>query len=366
MNYNNLHYKIALTLLHGIGPIKAKEIIRRVETLEELFSIRPSALSKRTELKPSIVQKMNREDALARSKVVAEHLIKNDIKALYFEDEDYPRRLHQCIDAPLLLYSKGEVDLNASKMVAVVGTREATAYGNRLCDDLITSFVDQKIIVVSGLASGIDARIHKRCVELNIPTIGVLGHGFDRIYPAENKGLSERMRMNGGLLTEFIPGTVPDRENFPKRNRIVAGLCDATIVVESKLKGGSLITANLANDYNRDVFAYPGLIHNETSQGCNKLIADQKAHLLQSPDDFLTMMNWKNEEKRKSIQKTMFPNLTPIQLEITKLISGCQSLQIDVISLKTELPISQLNAELFHLEMNGVILSLPGKKYCLA
>lgn len=366
MNYNNLHYKIALTLLHGIGPVKAKEILNRTGSIEALFALSTPELSKRIDLKPTIIHKMKRNEALLKSISVAEHLSKNNISTYYFEDDNYPRRLHQCIDAPLLVYGKGNVDLNAIKTVAVVGTRDATSYGKRLCDELIASFVGQNILVISGLALGIDAHIHKNCIDQGVSTIGVLGHGFDRIYPAKNKGLSETMLLNGGLLTEFIPGTNPDRENFPKRNRIVAGLCDATIVVESKTKGGSLITANLANDYNRDVFAYPGSIHMETSQGCNKLIADQKAHLLQSPDDFLTMMNWKNETKKKDIQKVLFHDLSETQTKITDVISLYQSIQIDVISMKTELPISQLNAELFHLEMSGVIQALPGKKYCLA
>lgn len=366
MNYNNLHHKIALTLLQGIGPVKAKEILHRLDSMEELFTLNPAQLAKKTEIKSAQIQKMNREAALDKAAEVEEHIKKNDITPLFYTDPNYPRRLHQCVDAPLLLYGKGEVDLNASKVVAIVGTRDATPYGLKLCDELIKSFVDQNILVISGLAIGIDAQAHKKCVELKVPTVGVLGHGFDRIYPAKNKGLSEKMRKNGGLLTEFIPGTIPDRENFPRRNRIVAGLCDATIVVESKIKGGSLITAHLANDYNRDVFAYPGSIYIETSQGCNRLIADQKAHLLQSPADFLNMMNWREEVKKKDIQKALFHDLSETQLKITSLLSTEQSMQIDVLSLKTEMPISLLNTELFHLEMNGVIQALPGKKYCMA
>jgi len=365
LNYNNQHHKIALTLLQGIGPVKAKDLLQSLDSLEELFSLSINAIIKKTGANKSILQKMGREKALEKAFSVAEHLLKNNVSHYYFEDENYPRRLLQCVDAPLLLYGQGNFDLNNSKIVSIVGTRNATSYGRRLCDELIQSFIDKNILVVSGLAEGIDAHVHKRCVELNIPTIGVLGHGFDRIYPAQNKSLAESMKKNGGLLTEFIPGTNPDRENFPKRNRIVAGMCDATIVVESKIKGGSLITANLSNDYNRDVFAYPGSIHKETSQGCNRLIADQKAHLLQSPEDFLTMMNWDVDEKKKSVQKTMFLDLSEIQTKITSLISEYQSLQIDILSLKTELPISQLNNELFHLEMNGIIQSLPGKKYSM-
>lgn len=366
MNYNNHHYKIALTLLQGIGPIKAKELLKNLDSLEDLFSLSINAIIKKTNASRTVLQKMEREKALEKASFVLEHVLKNNITTHFFKDDSYPRRLLQCIDAPLLLYGQGIYDLNYSKIVSIVGTRNATSYGKRLCDELIESFVDNNVLVISGLASGIDSHVHKRCVELSVPTIGVLGHGFDRIYPSQNKTLSEQMKSNGGLLTEFIPGTNPDRENFPKRNRIVAGMADATIVVESKIKGGSLITANLSNDYNRDVFAYPGSIYKDTSQGCNRLIADQKAHLLQSPQHFLTMMDWCVEEKKKNIQKTMFIDLSEIQSKITTLISEHQSLQIDILSLKTELPISQLNSELFHLEMNGVIQSLPGKRYTMA
>ena len=365
MNYNNQHYKIALTLLQGIGPIKAKELLKNLDSLEDIFSLSINEIVKKTGASRAILQKMEREKALEKALLVVEHQLKNNISTHFYSDNSYPRRLSQCIDAPILLYGQGEYNLNNSKVVAIVGTRNATPYGKKVCDELIESFVGNNVLVISGLASGIDSHVHKRCLELNVPTIGVLGHGFDRIYPAHNKSLSEHMKANGGLLTEFIPGTNPDRENFPKRNRIVAGMSDATIVVESKIKGGSLITANLANDYNRDVFACPGSIYNDTSQGCNRLIADQKAHLFQSPNHFLAMMNWKTDEKKSNIQKSMFVDLSEIQSKITKLISEHQSIQIDILSLKAELPISQLNNELFHLEMNGVIQSLPGKKYTM-
>jgi len=366
LNCNHLLYQIALTLLHGVGPVKAKELLLRTESIEDIFVLSSARLAKISELNRTQIDKMNRQNALKMASMVLDHMKKHKIQPLFSNQAEFPRRLKNCIDAPLLLYGKGELPINRPKLVAIVGTRNATSYGKRLCDEIIASFVDQNIVVVSGLAAGIDTHVHQRCVDLKVPTIGVLGHGFDRIYPATNRQLAKNMLEKGGLLTEFIPGTTPDRENFPKRNRIVAGMTDATIVVESKLKGGSLITAGLANDYNRDVFAYPGSIHKETSQGCNRLIADQKAHLLQSPDDFLTMMNWKESESKKDVQRQLFPNLTAIQTQITMLLAETQMLQIDMLSLKTSLPISQLNIELFQLEMNGVIQSLPGKKYCLA
>jgi DNA processing protein len=309
---------------------------------------------------------MKREDALRKSIDVVIHLKRNNIRALFYNDIDYPRRLKQCIDAPSIIYMKGNVSLNESKVVAIVGTRNATHYGKQICRELISSFKNLNIIVVSGLALGIDVTAHRSCLEFGIPTIGVLGHGFDRVYPAKHGSVAKHMLNNGGLITEFVPGTKPDRENFPKRNRIVAGMCDATIVIESKLKGGSLITAHLANDYNRDVFAFPGSIHHETSQGCNKLIADQKAHLIQCPDDFFKLMNWKEDQKNIDVQGILFPSLSAKQKLILDIIAQEREAQIDVIALKAKTPISELNPELFHLEMEGVIQCLPGKQYRLA
>ena len=267
MNYKHLHYKIALTLLQGIGPIKAKEILLNLERHEAFFELSPNELCAQTGLKKSFVQKTNRKEALKGAVRVVEHLEKNNIQVHYFQETSYPRRLKNCVDSPLILYSQANVDFNFPKVVAIVGTRNATSYGKRLCEELLNSFRGQDILVVSGLATGIDAQVHKNCVDLNIATVGVLGHGLDRLYPSQNRSLSESMKNFGGLLTEFIPGTTPDRENFPKRNRIVAGMSDATIVIESNVKGGSLITANLANDYNRDVFAYPGSVHKRNVSG---------------------------------------------------------------------------------------------------
>ena len=366
MNYTSLHYQIGLTLLYGVGPIKAKALLRSVESIEQLFLMNPSQLEKITGFKASFIKETRRKEALVKSVEVVNHLHRNQIHPLFYDDPNYPRRLKNCIDAPLLLYQKGPVSLNPPKIVAIVGTRAATAYGKQICENLIPSFSGSDITVVSGLAMGIDAHAHKLCLEHNIPTIGVLGHGLDRIYPAQNRSLANKMLNGGGLITEFIPGTDPDRENFPKRNRIVAGISDATIVIESKTKGGSLITAHLANDYNRDVFAFPGNVNTESSQGCNRLISNQKAHLVQNPQDFLTLMNWAEPNLQKNVQRILFPKLSAKQKSIVEIISNSTRVQIDVISIKTNLPITLLNTELFHLEMEGVIRSLPGKTYSLA
>ena len=366
MNYNNLHYQIGLTLLNGIGPIKAKLLLRSLDNIEELFLLSPTHLQQKTGFKSSFIREMNRDEALEKSLEVVDHLCRHNVRAIFYDEVDYPRRLKNCVDAPLILYKKGKIELNPEKVVAIVGTRSATSYGKKICQHLIESFQTSDILVVSGLALGIDACVHRYCLEYDVPTIGVLGHGLDRIYPSQNRMLASSMLDKGALLTEFIPGTNPDRENFPKRNRIVAGFSDATIVIESKKRGGSLITAHLANDYNRDVFAYPGNVNTETSQGCNQLIASQKAHLIQEPNDFLTLMNWKEQASQKEVQRTLFPNLSNVQMSIVDIITKNSGIQIDVLSIKSELPISQLNVELFHLEMEGVVQSLPGKVYSLA
>ena len=340
--------------------------MRSVDSVEEVFLTKPQELRQKTGFSASFIREMKREEALRKTLAVVEHMERNHIKAVCYDDSNYPRRLKNCVDAPLVLFQKGNVSLNPAKIVAIVGTRGATPYGKKICQELIQSFQGSDITVVSGLALGIDACAHRHCLEYDVATIGVLGHGLDRIYPSQNRSLANKMLNTGGLLTEFIPGTEPDRENFPKRNRIVAGISDATIVIESNIRGGSLITAHLANDYNRDVFAYPGNVYTETSQGCNQLIANQKAHLIQNPEDFLTLMNWAEPNKPRDIQRALFPNLSAEQKSIVDIISKSRGIQIDVLSMQAELPITTLNTELFHLEMEGVIQSMPGKTYALA
>jgi DNA processing protein len=285
------------------------------------------------------------------------------IQTLFYLDSNYPRRLTHCSDAPTALFMKGNLSMNSSKLVSVVGTRKATSYGKELCRRLIESFVGKDIVVVSGLAFGIDSFIHQYCVDYNVPTVAVLGHGLDRIYPSQNKGLASKILENGALITEFVPGTSPDRENFPKRNRIVAGLSDATIVVESTISGGSLITAHQAFGYNRDVFAFPGNVNTETSQGCNAIISQEKARCIQSPLEFLDWMEWNTDTVPVEVQRSCFPSLNDIQKEIVTAISNEESLHIDVLSARLSWPISKLNTELFHLILSGVVIELPGKRY---
>lgn len=364
MDYTYLHYRIALTLLNRVGPKKARHLIKTLDNCEQIFTLGASEIRRKTGFSAGAISKMNREEALRTSEGIVSFIEKHQINTVFYTDKEYPKRLSECPDAPLLLYQKGEKSLEYEHWVAVVGTRNATQYGKTICRELIQSFQGKNIVVVSGLALGIDAYVHQYCVEFNVPTIAVLGHGLDRIYPSKNRDLAKEIIRNGTLLTEFPPNTLPDRENFPKRNRIVAGLCDATIVIESNLKGGSLITADLANGYNRDVFAYPGSVFQPSSQGCNDLIRSNKAHLISSSADFLKLMEWNADTKKKEVV-TVPQNLTPVQQEIANAI-GTSTIHIDDLAAKTRLNLSTLNIELFDLMMNGALNELPGKRFSLS
>ena len=364
MDYTYLHYRIALTLLNRVGPKKARHLLASLENLEELFTLQPQELSRKVGFSMSFISKMARNEALEASKGIVSFVSKHHINTVFLTDENYPERLAECPDAPLILYQKGNESLDFSHWVAVVGTRNATPYGKAICRELIESFRGKNIVVVSGLALGIDSYVHQYCLEFDVPTIAVLGHGLDRIYPRRNRELAKSIVQRGSLLTEFSPNTLPDRENFPNRNRIVAGLCDATIVVESNAKGGSLITADLANGYNRDIFAYPGSIFQSSSIGCNELIRSNKAHLISSGKDFLELMSWNQSYPNKK-EVTSSHNLTHIQRQIREAI-GSSVMHIDELAEKTRINLSTLNIEIFDLLMIGSLNELPGKRYSLA
>jgi DNA processing protein len=280
-------------------------------------------------------------------------------------DSDYPRRLKQCPDQPMILFSKGNFNVNHEKIVSIVGTRNQTDYGTSILEELIGSFLGLKIMVASGLAYGVDISAHRLCIENGIPTLGVLGHGLDRIYPSKHKNTALKMLNQGGLLTEFGIGTNPDRENFPMRNRIVAGIADATIVVESKDKGGSMITAELANDYNRDVFAFPGDVNRPYSEGCNKLIRLEKAHLVSKGSDFLKFMNWKMKESKQE-QRILFEHFDENEKLILEMLTNQSDLHMDVLSIRTGISASKMNVILFNLEMKNAVKHIAGKRYRLA
>lgn len=364
--YTTLHYKLGLSFLYGIGPKKASLLVSKLGSPEMVFKEDPKYMHHCTGISMNVIRQMDRTKALEIADKQIEFIDKNNLTVHFYLDVNYPRRLKQCDDAPLVLYSKGNFDPNPTRTIAVVGTRSATDYGKGLCEELIRELEGTDIQLISGMAFGIDICAHQLCIKHGIQTVGVLGHGLDRIYPRQHKRTAELMLENGGLLTEFVPGTEPDRENFPMRNRIVAGMTDATIVIESKNTGGSLITAELANDYNRDVFAYPGNIGQVHSEGCNELIRTNKAHLLCNGEQFLKEMGWQSKTPTPSgFQKQCFAELNEEEVMICEYLDGSRGEHIDVLSVGLKQPISRLNVLLFQLEMKGIIKSFPGKKYVL-
>ena len=308
------------------------------------------------------------DEAVRHAEAEAEFASGKNIRILCIHDDGYPARLAECSDAPLVLYMLGNADLNARHVISVVGTRRCTQYGRELCQELVRGMQDQcpDTLIVSGLAYGIDINAHRNALAAGLPTVGVLAHGLDRIYPAVHRKTAIEMLEHGGLLTEYISGTTPEKINFVRRNRIVAGMSDATIVVESAAKGGSLITAELAQEYQRDVFAFPGRVSDESSIGCNNLIFEQKATLIQSADDVIKALNWETRRTAgEPVQQELFVNLSEEQQRIVDALKGCDGKQINQIIIDTNLNYMQVSNQLYELECQGVVTLLGGARYKL-
>lgn len=369
MQKQNLIYQIGITLVKGIGNIIAKQILENLRDPEFLFKEKPRVLELIPGISNKIIREIKNPEVLKQAEKEINFIEKNKIQALFITNPAYPQRIKECIDSPVMLYFKGNVNLNATKVISIVGTRHATSYGKEvtytLLKDLSVHYPD--MLIVSGLAYGIDIAAHKAALQENLPTVGVLAHGLDRIYPYPHRETACRMIENGGLLTDFISGTNPDRQNFIKRNRIVAGISDCTIVVESASKGGALITANIANSYNKDVFAIPGKTNDIYSIGCNCLIKEKKAALVESAEDVMREMCWNKsqEEKPKTIQRTIFYDLSPEEQSIIEMLLKVENIQLNILAIELNMPVSKLSVLLFNLEMNGVIRCLPGGMYRL-
>ena len=367
MNDSNLlKYYLYIIQIPGVGHVNAKNLISYCGGVENVFSS-----SKKQLLKvPGIGEKsasaiLNLDsDIVEKTKREIEFIEKNDIQALNLFDKSYPQRLKQCADAPVLLFYKGNADLNQQRIISVVGTRNASQYGKDICRKMAEQLKPYNILIASGLAYGIDYNSHKAAIKNNIHTVGVLAHGLDRIYPSPHHNIAKQMVECGGLLTEFMSETIPDRENFPQRNRIIAGMADATIVVETAHKGGSIITAYYADAYNRDVFAFPGRIDDKYSVGCNHLIKKNIAALLEKPEDIATFLQWnKTEQNPKSVQRNLFIELTESEQKILTLLREQNNQHIDNIVQYMQQPFSGVATTLLELELKGVIRSVPGNIY---
>lgn len=356
-------HTIALTKVPRIGSKTARKLVAACGSAEAVFQEKKTQLRRIHGIGASIIHALDPVQALREAESEWQFAERYDIAIHCWSDTTYPRRMRSCEDAPLVLYTKGELDFNTTCVVAVVGTRNATSYGKQLATSLVEGLQELRPLVISGLARGIDIESHKAALKYGVPTAGVLAHGLDRLYPAEHRGYAERMLESGGLITDFPKGTNPDRENFPKRNRIIAGLCDALVVVESKRKGGSMITAEIAHSYNRDVFAFPGRTTDANSEGCHFLIQSHKAALIDSARELCYQMGWELDPVKKQ-QKA----------ESQIALSSEEEILVRAIREKGPVSTDELTAEFAHLgnplswyllqlEMNGLIRSLPGNRY---
>lgn len=367
---SDLLYQLSLTLVPHIGCVQAKILIEHFGNAESVFKARESTLKHIEGIGEIRARSIKSFADFSKAEEEIKFIEKYKIKPLFLTDKDYPQRLLNCYDSPTLLYYKGAADLNASKIIAVIGTRNHTEYARQVTDRLMKDLASHQVLVVSGMAYGVDALAHKAALKNKLPTVGVLAHGLDQIYPQEHAGLARDMlKHNGGLLTEYRTKTKPDKHNFPVRNRIVAGMSDATIVIETALKGGSMITAELANGYNKDVFAVPGKITDSKSAGCHYLIRQNKATLLTDANELVELLGW--EEKAKSIkekkkQRELFIELTNDEKIIIEILKEKETAHIDEINLLSGLSSSAVAAAILNLELQHVMLSLPGKQYKLA
>ena len=361
--YTDLLYQIALTLVPNIGDVHARALINNYGDAASVFKAKKKELENIEGIGSVRAGNIKMFQDFTSCEAEVKFIEQYKITPLFITDKNYPQRLLNCYDSPLLLYYRGTTSLNVPKIISIVGTRNHSDYGKSVCEKLVEELHAENVLIVSGLAYGIDTIAHKAALKNNLQTVGVLAHGLDKIYPPQNKSLAKQMIENGGLLTEFLSGSNPDKQNFPKRNRIVAGVCDALVVIESGKKGGSLITAELANGYNKDVFAVPGRINDTKSEGCNYLITNNKASLLCGANDLLELLNWKPVTKPAKKQRELFIEFTADEKIVVDILQQQESIQVDQLYYKSGLSSSAMAAALLMLEMQGIVLSLPGKVY---
>ena len=367
-----IFHTIALTQIPKIGCITAQKLIDTFGSATAVFQLKKADLSTVDNIiSDNIIKSILSEKGLAFKIAEKEmaFIIKNNITVFIKNDELFPKRLSHCLDAPLLLYGKGNLDLNPKRSVAIVGTRQYTEYGNKTTHQIVETLSTYgNVQIVSGLATGIDTFAHQAALKYGLSTLGVLGHGLQTIYPAGNKKLSISMQEQGGLLSEYTSSTIGEAYNFPRRNRIIAGMADAIIVVEAHAKGGALITAKIGFSYNRDVFAIPGKIGDKASEGCNNLIKNNTAALITSADDIIKMMMWDDnppKKTEKTTQMRLLLDLTNEEQEIVQILQEKEKLNIDELLLTTSWNITTLSKILLTLEFKGIINCLPGKRYVL-
>lgn len=364
MDSNELLNTLALLKIDGVGDIVAKKLINHCGSAKNVFDAKVKQLTLIDGIGDILIRNLRDKLAFKKAEAELEFIEKEKINVINYQNDNYPEKLKHCIDGPVLLFATGSHNYENRRMISIVGTREITSYGTGFCKQLIEDLAVFNPIIVSGFAYGVDIVAHQAAMENKLQTIGVLAHGLNQIYPKTHKKYVSRMEENGGFLTEFWSNSNPEKENFVKRNRIVAGMSEATIVIESAEKGGSLITAMLANDYNRDVFAVPGRISDRFSQGCNNLIKTQNAHLISSAADLIYILNWELQAKKtKSVQKQLFVVLEDDEQKIYDYLQKNGKQVLDVIAIECNFQIFRISSTLLNMELKGVIRPLPGKLF---
>lgn len=365
MNKDDLFYRLALSRVEGVGPVKFKRLCEQNTSLPDIFTKSTKQLKTMFGLPDAVaknIHNFHEFDRIEQELIFAE---KHNIQILDQTNSHYPARLKHCIDSPAVLFYKGNASLNADKMVAIIGTRSCTEYGRKKCEEIVEELKTYQVQIVSGLAYGIDAIAHKAAIKNQIPTIGVVAHGLDDMYPVAHRSLANDMLIQGGLLSEYFSNSKAEKGNFPARNRIVAGLCDATLIIETDRKGGSMITAEIADSYNREVFCLPGRTIDPKSQGCNYLIQALKGQMFSSAEDIAKSMGWVQKIKSKPIQKQLFIELNENEQCIVDLLKEVDDLHIDEFYTKSSLNSSSLASAILSLEMQNIIVVKPGKRVSL-
>ncbi len=361
----DLLYKIAITKIAKVGPVTARNLISYCGGVKNVFQANKNKLLKIPGVGEFTISNLLSKNVLIEAEKEIKFIEKNDIQTFFFLDKDYPHRLKHYQDSPILLYYKGVTELNFPRIVAIVGTRKPTVQGKAICEEIVAGLSIYNVLIISGLAYGIDVAAHQKSLDLKIPTIGILGHGLTQIYPSKHNRIAQQMQNCGGILTEFSSEVSVEREHFPMRNRIIAGMCDALVVIETAKKGGSMISAHMANNFSKDVFAVPGRLNDKFSQGCNHLIKTHKASLIESAEDIGYIMRWDKKSNNKSVQKSLFIEFSEKEQQIINLLENVEDLSIDKLSKETQLNSSKMAVLMLDLEFKGVVKTLPGKRYVL-
>ena len=362
-------HRIALSMLKGIGPVNARNLVAYCGGVDPLFTDKKvrKSLEKVPGIGPTLAASILNSKVLHAAEAELAYVRKQKLRMLFYLDADYPKRLKNCDDAPVLLFARGKAELDVERSVAIVGTRSPSDHGKRMCEDLVEGLKESGALIVSGLAYGIDIVAHRTALRAGLSTIGCVAHGLDKLYPGEHANTAKEMLDQGALVSELTSGSPFAPGNFPARNRVIAGLSDCTIVIESGTKGGSLITADIANSYDREVMAFPGRPTDAKSEGCNRLIKDSKAHLITGAVDVLKLMEWLPTTKKKvGVQSALFTELHPEEQAIVDVLKAKGRMDIDSLCFACGMLSHKMSGLLLQLEFNGVVRSLPGKMYELS